>query len=288
MDLKDEKLSSTQTVTKVYNDILDTYPFLSERERQIFIRGAQQPLSNQDPLLAIEGILKMLKNGHAKIDPVNPSYQKVPTEERLNKIRPTYSIERDILYIKIPSWNKYLEEIDNELISVCTSHQDEYKAILIDVRENGGGSSYHAHDFAGIFFREDIEFGKWVKKGEDGKLEENSYIMPADKNVYIDKPIAILISKKCFSSNELFLAPFKVTGRATLIGERTGGGSGAPEFQEIELDGKTYQISIPTHRLVLKGENKPIEETAIEPDIHYYGEDIIGFTNNYLKKILSS
>lgn len=282
-DKKEEASLVHPTVSKIYRDILEIYPFLSEDEKQQFKSKSEIFLHNPNPLPALEGILNLLQNGHAKIDPINPDQPKVPSEEKLDKIRPTYSIEDNILYIKIPSWNKYLVGIDKELIDICTNHWDGYQAIVIDVRENGGGNSSLAYGFAGIFFKEDIEFGKLVRKTEEGGLKENPYVMPANEDVYIDKPIAILISEKCFSSNELFLAPFKVTRRATLIGTRTSGGSGAPIFQDIELEGKKYQVSIPTYRMFLKGEAKPIEETAIEPDIPYQGMDIIGFAKAYLK-----
>ena len=95
--------------------------------------------------------------------------------------------------------------------------------------------------------------------------------------------MVILISNKCFSSNELFLAPFKVTGRATLIGEKTAGGSGNPVEIDIEIDKKKYVVRIPAWRFILKGEEKPIEQTAIVPNVSYLEEDIVEYAKKFLK-----
>lgn len=82
--------------------------------------------------------------------------------------------------------------------------------------------------------------------------------------------------------------PFKVTGRATLIGEKTAGGSGNPVEVDMEIDGKRYIARIPTWRFVLKGETKPIEETAITPDVIYTKGDIVDYAKKYLKgRVLS-
>jgi C-terminal processing protease CtpA/Prc len=100
--------------------------------------------------------------------------------------------------------------------------------------------------------------------------------------VYIDAPIAILISKKCFSSNELFLAPFKTRGRATLIGTSTRGGSANPIREEVTIGGIKMVARIPQWRFFLKGEKRPIEITKIKPDISYSKSDIVAFAERYL------
>lgn len=110
-------------------------------------------------------------------------------------------------------------------------------------------------------------------------------ILSANKKIYIDKPIILLISQKCFSATELFLAPFKVTKRGTLIGTRTAGGSANPLMEKFLSEGKVYEVRIPTWRFFLEGETQPLEETAIEPDITYFGEDILEFSKKVASKL---
>lgn len=95
----------------------------------------------------------------------------------------------------------------------------------------------------------------------------------------------ILISRRCFSSNELFLAPFKISKRAVLIGEPTAGGSANPVSEAIKINGEKFVVRIQTWRFFLKGKRYPIEKTKIEPDIVYEADDIENFTKNKLLNI---
>ena len=161
---------------------------------------------------------------------------------------------------------------------------EKYDAIIIDVRENQGGSSRIAHNFANIFFKKTVVYGKFIKKKESGKLITTIGKLKPNKKIFIDKPILILISKKCFSSNELFLAPFKISKRAILVGEPTTGGSANPISEIIKISGKKFVIRIPTWRFFLKGEKRPIEKTRINPDIIYKSKNIEKFAKSYLMK----
>jgi C-terminal processing protease CtpA/Prc len=93
-----------------------------------------------------------------------------------------------------------------------------------------------------------------------------------------------LISEKCFSSNELFIAPFKISKRAVLMGKTTRGGSAHPKSELIECSGRKFIVRIPTQRFFLKRKNKPIEKTKIRPDIYYNKKDIEKFAERYLLK----
>lgn len=269
-------------IHKIYLEILETYPFLTSKERQTFESEASEVLDKRDPdlLKKINKLLGLLHNPHADTWPLKEESEKDPPK------KPFLQTDDEILYMRIPAWTKRLENLADNLISFCWKSREKYKAIIIDVRENTGGSSFIAHKFAGIFFKEDVHFGTFVKRIKGDGLQEKEAVMPPNGEIYIDKPLVILISKKCFSSNELFLAPFKVTGRATLIGEKTAGGSGNPVEIPLEITGKKYIARIPTWRFTLKGEMKPIEETSILPDIEYMKSDIIDYSRKYMKKSL--
>ncbi len=196
---------------------------------------------------------------------------------------PSFQIENRILIIKIPSWLIWLGPIDKKLINFCEENKEDYDSILIDVRENHGGNSVYALNFAGIFFNKTLYYGHILKKNQKtGRLNKKALKVRPHKKILSDKPIAILISGKCFSSNEHFLVPFKVSKRATLIGGKTMSGSANPISDVIELAGNKFTIRIPTWRFFLLGEESPIERTKIKPDIVYNGKDIEEFAKNYL------
>jgi retinol-binding protein 3 len=178
----------------------------------------------------------------------------------------------------------WLGKIDKKLNSFCQKNINKYNAIIIDVRDNQGGASKIAHNFASIFFDKPVSYGKFTKKWKGRKLTTTTGKLEPNGEIFINKPIAILISKKCFSSNELFLAPFKISKRATLIGETTRGGSANPISEIIKCSGKEFVVKIPTWRFFLKGKKQPIEKTKIRPDIFYKGKNIEKFVKGYLLK----
>lgn len=264
--------------------ILKIYPFLDNRERNdyiersdhVFKHARQRHLSQKNQ---IEKLLGLLRNPHAKIFPKKIGKRKINP-----CLKPKYYIKNNVLFIIIPSWDNRLKNIDQEIIKFCVAKKNEYAGIIIDVRKNRGGDSRIAHNIAGIFFDKDVVFGKFVQRNKVGKLISKSYKLYKNGKIYIDKPIVILISKKNISSNELFLAPFKIIGRAVLVGERTEGGSANPLWRMIKLGKKQYNVAIPRWRFFLKGEKQPIEETAIKPDIQYKGKNIYTVAQKILLK----
>lgn len=275
----------------VYKKILKTYPFLIKAEKNIFEKKSKNIFDKfaKNNITIGESMKELLSfldgNGHADIR----EYYK-PDRNFMRKVRlqrmPSFELKNRILYIKTPSWLMWLGKIDKILSRFCQRNISKYDATIIDVRENQGGSSRIAHDFAGIFFKKQVVFGKFVKRGKNGKLITKIGKLKPNEKIFIDKPIVILISRKCFSSNELFIAPFKISKRAVLIGEPTAGGSANPISEIIKISGKKFVVRIPTWRFFLKGKKRPIEKTKIRPDIFYNDKDIEKFAERYLLKIL--
>ncbi len=272
-------MSQDKQVLQIYQRIIDTYPFLNKQELLGFQESAQKILANKKlpQLVLIQKILKLLNNQHADIKLLFKGKSSPRAELKL-----IYKIEDGILYIEIPSWTKSLKSLDKELINVCVQNENKYQGIILDVRENQGGDSILAHNFAGIFFKKAVTYGKIIKNVKGDGLKKLSMVQFPNKKIYINKPIIILISRKSFSSNELFLAPFKIAGRAKLVGTTTGGGSANPVRENITLSSREYVLRIPTWRFFLKGQRQPLEETKITPDIFYHKNDIVEFAQKLL------
>ena len=263
---------------EVYNDILDLYPFLNKKEKNQFISKSDKIIKNEklfikNPVGQVDKMLNILKNPHALI-------QKIKSKKNKNIKYFEHKIKNNILYIKIPKWTSKTKEIAekeaDKIIKILISQQNKYKGVLFDVRDNTGGHSSGSHKIAGLFFKKPVIYGKIFKKRNGVFGYKNVKVFPSNKK-YIDKPVSILINSKCFSSNELFIAPFKISKRATIIGERTKGGSANPKMRWVNYGRKRYLIRVPTWRIFLKNESKPLEETAIKPDIKYSEADIVDY-----------
>jgi C-terminal processing protease CtpA/Prc len=273
-------MPDTINLETIYNKIINIYPFLNKTEHSNFKKRAENIIKRT--LLSkenIKALLNLLKNPHAYLWVwKKPSLSKLRKKRRIS-----YKIKNRILNLTIPSWSGELGVLDKELINICIKTAKKYDGVLIDVRNNGGGNSRIAHSFASIFFKSLCIYGKFIKKGENGKLFSSTGKLQPNGKFYIDKPVSILISNKCFSSNELFLAPFKISGRATLVGQTTRGGSANPISEKVEIGGEKIVVLIPTWRFFLKGSKNPIEKTKIKPDIFYDKKDIVAFANKYIR-----
>lgn len=267
----------------VYQKILEVYPFLTKKENDSFVKKAKVILKKYDNTKmraedVYQGLVTIFKNPHSSVR----KWTKPKKTEIRKKLAPTFEIKNKILYLHIPSWYNILNDLDKKLIDICLKNIKKYEGIIIDVRNNEGGSSRLAHNFASIFFKEDIAYGKFFKKNEKGRIYSFSGVLEKNKKYTINVPIAILMNRKSFSSTELFLAPFKVSKRATLIGETSCGGSANPISKIIKIEGKDFKIRFPTWRFFLKNKKQPIEKTKIKPDIFYDKKDIRKFAEKYL------
>jgi hypothetical protein len=137
-------------------------------------------------------------------------------------------------------------------------------ALIIDLRDNGGGSpsmvqlissylleeSTHLNSF---YIRESDQTKQfWTQEFVDGKRLE-------------EVPVYILTSKRTFSGAEEFTYNMKNLERATIIGETTGGG--AHPCRRVTFKDLKVKLSLPYGRAVNPITGTNWEGTGIEPHI---------------------
>ena len=89
--------------------------------------------------------------------------------------------------------------------------------IVIDLRNNGGGSLQEAVELTGLF----IKTGPVVQvKDVYGKVKSE---MDNDEKVYYDGPLAVLVNRMSASASEIFSGAIQDYNRGIIIGERTYG-----------------------------------------------------------------
>jgi carboxyl-terminal processing protease len=117
------------------------------------------------------------------------------------------------------------------------------EALVIDLRNNGGGSLQEANDLTGLF----IEYGPTVqirsaerKVWRDGKRR---------RSTYYQGPVAVLINRLSASASEIFAGAIQDYGRGIVLGDRSFGKGtvqtllGMPEGQLKVTESKFYRIS---------------------------------------------
>jgi carboxyl-terminal processing protease len=112
--------------------------------------------------------------------------------------------------------------------------------IIIDVRENGGGSSNYGYDIIARLIGPDtiLKTSTWRTRdykptfrawGRPETWHEGTHddIKSRGDNPFLG-PVVVLIGPNTFSAAEDFLVPLKFAHRATLIGSPSGGSTGQP------------------------------------------------------------
>jgi carboxyl-terminal processing protease len=96
-------------------------------------------------------------------------------------------------------------------------NQEKADGVLVDLRNNGGGSLSEAIDLTGLF----VGKGPVVQqRGADGKVEVESATLPAPAWT---GPVGVLVNRGSASASEIFAAAIQDYGRGVIIGEPSFG-----------------------------------------------------------------
>jgi len=147
--------------------------------------------------------------------------------------------------------NNFFDEHFTEKFDSIYVHLLKSKALIIDIRNNGGGNSDNAyyvlkHLTSQPFLESAWRTRKYMPafiswgKEEEWFEEEAQEIQSAEGEIY-SKPIVLLISSVTFSAAEDFCVAFKQMNRGVLVGQLTGGSTGNPIFFTLP-DGSRLQI----------------------------------------------
>lgn len=143
-------------------------------------------------------------------------------------------------------------------LSICNG-------LIIDVRQNGGGNLTTATKFAQRFTEEKTLTGYIMHKTGKGHSDfsdpEPIYIEPSD-GVRWQKPVVVLTNRHAYSATNDFVNSMNCFPNVTLIGDKTGGGSGLPFTSELP-NGWGVRFSASPHL----DANKQHIEFGIDPDV---------------------
>jgi carboxyl-terminal processing protease len=151
--------------------------------------------------------------------------------------------------------------------------QDKVDGVLIDLRNNGGGSLAEAIDLTGLF----VGKGPVVQQRDaEGKIKVESDDLPTPAWT---GPVGVLINRGSASASEIFAAAIQDYGRGVIIGEPSFGKgtvqtvvnldevahNSKPKFGELKMtiaqffrvDGGTTQLRGVTPDIVLPGLSDP-------------------------------
>ena len=163
-------------------------------------------------------------------------------------------------------------------------------ALIIDVRNNGGGMITSAEKLAARFTDKEILVGYLQHKNGKGhndfsKMEEQR--LKPSSGLRWHKKVCVLTNRSVFSAANEFVKYMKCCPNVTVVGDRTGGGAGMPFSSELPSGWSVRFSACPMYDV-----NKQITEFGIDPDykVDLLQEDLLKNEDTiieYARKLLN-
>jgi Peptidase family S41/Tricorn protease C1 domain len=213
----------------------------------------KEDMSDEDFLKVCDEMLDNLKDGHVNIQTPfdrtrtwdfvlnNPSnFDKKLIERNYYKDKEQYvgAFEYmdfgDVAYIYYEAFSDDFTASDLDYIIDKAQNK---KGLIIDIRDNGGGSKDNVTLLASRFCKTKTPIGEeWYKNGKarDAFRKTTVLLSPStDGKQFLDKPVVVLMNRQSYSAANFFPFTMKALPNVTLIGDTSGGGGGIPAFTEL-------------------------------------------------------
>jgi Peptidase family S41/Tricorn protease C1 domain len=218
----------------------------------------------QDSLFRVlAGMLSELKDGHVNLsgsndrsrnwswkddftDNYNPNFvyrNYLKRDFMMTGALNNQMLEDSIGYIRYSSFSNPISESD---LNFVMKRFEDAKGIIIDVRDNGGGSMSNIFKIMSRFVESKTLVGyAQFKKGDghnDFTEKQPLFAEPKKGKKAFTKPVIVLINRGCYSATTHFAAYMSLLPNVTLVGDRAGGGGGIPVSRDLP-NGWQYRFS---------------------------------------------
>lgn len=137
-------------------------------------------------------------------------------------------------------------------------------AVIIDLRQNGGGDPSMIQLISSYFFDEPVHLNSFYIRRED-KMDQFWTQAYVEGPRLTETPLYVLTSGRTFSAAEEFTYNMRNLERATIIGETTGGGAHPVDMMRYPELG--VRMSLPFGRAVNPVTGTNWEGTGVEPHV---------------------
>ena len=145
--------------------------------------------------------------------------------------------------------------------------KESVQAIIIDLRNNGGGSLQEAVELTGLF----------ISKGPVVAVKDHFGLTKAeedrDENILWDGPLTVLVNRFSASASEIFAAALQDYDRALIVGEKTYGKGTVQQLTDlnnfVQIDGKKLgqlKLTIAKFYRISGGST---QFNGVDPDIEF-------------------
>ena len=177
-------------------------------------------------------------------------------EVRLTTVHTDY-LGDGFAYIRLSSFTdgtgEELREATDELLS-----EYELQAVVLDMRDNPGGTLGAAVEVADAFMEEGL-----IVRGQ-GRIDEARFVENATPGDVIDgRMLVVLVDRRSASASEIVAAALQENQRAQVVGERTFG-KGSVQTVIPLADGGALKLTTSEY---FTPSGRSIDGTGVEPDL---------------------
>ncbi|MBC9915086.1 S41 family peptidase [Chitinophaga varians] len=162
-------------------------------------------------------------------------------------------------YIRLSEINLSPNSVD--VLKAAMTFVQHTKALILDLRDNGGGGSAIGMVVEGYFVKDGTPLLE--VKSRDGKNEVMKAATLSDTKPY-EKPLYILVNNRTASAAEAIAFELQHLKRAVIVGQRSAGGA---HMNDIFPANDRFLLSVSVAAPVFPGTDHSWELTGVQPDI---------------------
>lgn len=180
-------------------------------------------------------------------------------EEETDYNENPYRYQRgDVGVVKIPEFRFDHDLAEQALVKVKGS-----SAVIVDLRGNLGGDVLELERFTGHFHKEETEIFKALER-ERQEVIKSKPQQPS----FADVPVVVLVDSESASASELFARHMQLSGRATIIGDKTMGAVSMAQIyrQKIGASPVVFYGAQTTIGRAVFPDGQDLEKVGVTPD----------------------
>jgi C-terminal processing protease CtpA/Prc len=190
--------------------------------------------------------------------PASPSLSRMHLETWQHNIRSRSAEQDDVFFWKFASFNEEEGGIEHML-----GEARKHRALVLDLRDNSGGSQNNLVFVLGSLFNHDVTVGRAVTREETKPLAAKS----RGRSAFTGQ-LVVLVDGRSASASEILARVVQIEKRGVVIGDRSAGSVMAARFFPLSVgmgNGFDYGVQVTVADLIM-GDGKSLEHVGITPD----------------------
>jgi carboxyl-terminal processing protease len=139
---------------------------------------------------------------------------------------PSFDVREEGHGVRLVRFNIFTPEVAAQFTRALRGELKGARALVIDLRDNGGGETHSMADFASTLLPAGLSLGRFTDRTGAVWLEpytRAALVSSADSFERFGRPVVLLTGARTASAAEVFAASLRETNRASVIGEATCG-----------------------------------------------------------------